>query len=172
MWKVKLKYKIVPSKNVAGMNECWRDNCLSDWVPSKVMLMDITKSSKLSWIISLCLIVFAYLFSIHLFLDQFIDIFYCNKFEIGNPYYFQEESIFFMWNACNSYCWIILDIIKFEEHAHCEATIVTAYFKMRSKHTYEEYISWMSNMLGWFWQPVFKYPSFGRVRIIFRVEHF
>jgi len=93
--------------------------------------MDISKSSKLSLIISLCLIVFAYLFSIHAFLDQFIDMFYWNKFKIGNPYYFQEENI-----------------IKFEEHAHCEATIVTAYFKMRSKHTYEEYILWMSNMLA------------------------
>merc|ERR1719237_403548 len=29
----------------------------------------------------------------------------------------------------------------------CNATIVTAYFKMRSKHSHEEYLSWMSNML-------------------------
>ena len=29
----------------------------------------------------------------------------------------------------------------------CNATIVTAYYKMRSKHSHEEYISWMSNML-------------------------
>ena len=29
----------------------------------------------------------------------------------------------------------------------CNATIVTAYFKMRSKHSHEEYVSWMSNML-------------------------
>ena len=29
----------------------------------------------------------------------------------------------------------------------CKTTIVTAYYKMRSKHSYEEYLSWMSNML-------------------------
>ena len=29
----------------------------------------------------------------------------------------------------------------------CNATIVTAYYKMRSKHSHEEYVSWMSNML-------------------------
>ena len=29
----------------------------------------------------------------------------------------------------------------------CSATIVTAYYKMRSKHSHEEYVSWMSNML-------------------------
>ena len=30
----------------------------------------------------------------------------------------------------------------------CNATIVTAYFRMPSKHTFEEYVDWMSNMLG------------------------
>ena len=29
----------------------------------------------------------------------------------------------------------------------CNGTIVTAYYKMRSKHSHEEYVSWMSNML-------------------------
>ena len=29
----------------------------------------------------------------------------------------------------------------------CKTTIVTAYYKMRSKHSYEEYVSWISNML-------------------------
>ena len=29
----------------------------------------------------------------------------------------------------------------------CEATIVTAYFRMVSKHSHDEYLSWMRNML-------------------------
>ena len=29
----------------------------------------------------------------------------------------------------------------------CEATIVTAYFRMTSKHSHDEYLSWMRNML-------------------------
>ena len=33
------------------------------------------------------------------------------------------------------------------QNVTCNATIVTAYYKMRSKHSHEEYVSWMSNML-------------------------
>ena len=29
----------------------------------------------------------------------------------------------------------------------CNVTIVTAYYRMKSKHSYEEYLSWMSNFL-------------------------
>ena len=29
----------------------------------------------------------------------------------------------------------------------CEATIVTAYFRMSSKHSHDEYLAWMTNML-------------------------
>ena len=30
----------------------------------------------------------------------------------------------------------------------CEATIVTAYFRMSSKHSHDEYLAWMTNMLS------------------------
>ena len=31
--------------------------------------------------------------------------------------------------------------------ARCEATVVTAYFEMASKHSHEQYLAWMANML-------------------------
>ena len=36
------------------------------------------------------------------------------------------------------------------DHSHdsCEATIVTAYFRMTSKHSHDEYLAWMRNMLS------------------------
>ena len=36
------------------------------------------------------------------------------------------------------------------DHSHdsCEATIVTAYFRMASKHSHEEYLAWMGNVLS------------------------
>ena len=35
-----------------------------------------------------------------------------------------------------------------ESFLECPATIVTAYYRMKSKHSVEEYNSWMSNMLS------------------------
>ena len=31
--------------------------------------------------------------------------------------------------------------------ARCDATVVTAYFEMASKHSHEQYLAWMANML-------------------------
>ena len=39
------------------------------------------------------------------------------------------------------------EFIKFGRHESCDATIVTAYYMIRSKHSHEEYLAWMSNML-------------------------
>ena len=40
-----------------------------------------------------------------------------------------------------------LEKVEVNVEDNCTATIVTAYYKMASKHSYEEYQSWMSNML-------------------------
>ena len=47
--------------------------------------------------------------------------------------------------STRNYKWILFLVIPLP--SSCNATIVTAYFKMRSKHSHEEYVSWMSNML-------------------------
>ena len=45
---------------------------------------------------------------------------------------------------------IIIKGIYPVDHSHdsCEATIVTAYFRMTSKHSHDEYLAWMRNMLS------------------------
>ena len=51
-------------------------------------------------------------------------------------YFYQENSVRVSYNSDGS------------QTIHCKATIVTAYFKMKSKHSLQEYEDWMSNMLS------------------------
>ena len=44
----------------------------------------------------------------------------------------------------NSKC---LGVSQFYSWEQCNSTLITAYYNIKSKHSHEQYVEWMSNML-------------------------
>ena len=69
------------------------------------------------------------------------------KSKSKSPLFMIWTHIYWYYNALFPSSILSLEVEESSSYQKCNATIITAYYKIKSKSTYEAYLSWMTNFL-------------------------
>jgi len=67
------------------------------------------------------------------------------RFEINNSHQIKKNFLIFLFVFYTSFCFIVYN--KSKNYQQDELTLVSAYYRIKSKHTPEQYLRWINNIV-------------------------